>query len=59
MLGEYAVKDANGEWVIFRVGEDYARKIFRSTPEGSLYKVEGLEFHVTLLESRARQPVTA
>ena len=59
MLGEYAVKDAKGEWVIFRVGETYARKIFRSTPEGSLYKVEGKDFVTTLLESRPRPPATA
>jgi len=52
MLGEYAVKSSAGEWLIFRVSEEYARKVLRKQGAGTLWKVEGPAFQPTLLETR-------
>ena len=59
MMGEYAVKSAAGEWLVFRVSEDYARKVYWKTQEGSLWKVEGRELRTTLIESRQALPAAA
>lgn len=58
MHGEYAVM-TGGEWIAFRVSEKYARMLYERDPRSSLYKVEGRDLKITLLESRLAPPVAA
>ena len=51
-MGEYAVRAANGEWIEFRVPEERARKTYLKTEGAALYRVEGRDLRMTLLESR-------
>jgi hypothetical protein len=49
MIGEWGVRK-NGEWLVFRVSEDVARRV-RYRDGGELCRIEGRELNITVVEA--------